>query len=197
MTQETLITQAQFRRMPWKNGKGETLELLKLEDEKGIKFRISQAAVSESGVFSDFSGLERHLVLIAGKGMRLVHQSEQGHVTHDDLLHELDIATFYGGDMTTSELLDGAIEDLNIMVRRDDIKALVQAVYASSDALNQAGQQAYYYANQVSNISVDQGAKELIMPKDSFLIMDEKSDYHLHKGAGVLIKISADERLVR
>ncbi|WP_438462111.1 HutD/Ves family protein [Marinomonas sp. PE14-40] len=190
MSQETLITQAQFRRMPWKNGKGETLELLKLEDEKGVKFRISQAAVSESGVFSDFSGLERHLVLIAGKGMRLEHQSEQGHVTHDDLLHELDIATFYGGDMTTSELLNGPIEDLNIMVRRADTKALVQALYAPCDALSKPGQQAYFYANQVSNISVDQGAKDLIMPKDSFLIMDKESRYHLRKGTGVLIEIS-------
>lgn len=190
MAQDQLITQAMFRRMPWKNGKGETLELMKLEDESGIKFRISQAAVAQSGTFSDFSGLERHLVLIGGKGIRLSHQSEQGELTHHDLLHELDIATFNGGDMTSSELIGGPIEDLNIMVRQTDTQAQVQAIYAPCDALSKPGSQAYFYANQVCNVSIDRGIKELIMPKDSLLIMAESERYSLRAGAGVLIEIN-------
>ena len=190
MSQSQLITQAEFSRMPWKNGKGETLELIKDEDDKGLIFRISQAAVTESGTFSDFSGLERHLVLIAGKGMRLTHQSEQGHVSHHDLFHELDIAVFNGGDMTTSELIGGTIEDLNIMVRQADTQAEVQAIYAPCDALSKPGNQAYFYANKVSNIAIDQGRKDLIMPKDSLLVMSSDERYSLRTGAGVLIEIN-------
>ena len=189
MAEEQLITQAQFRRMPWKNGKGETLELMKQEDEQGLKFRISQAAVSESGTFSDFSGLTRYLVLISGKGMRLVHQSEQGHISHNDLLHTLDIATFEGGDMTTSELLGGAIEDLNIMVRTRDTSAQVRALYGPSEIAGQGHEQRYFYANEVSSIAIEQGDSNLIIPKDSFLIMSAAKNYRLLAGEGVLILI--------
>jgi environmental stress-induced protein Ves len=190
MSPDEVITQAMFRRMPWKNGKGETLELMKLEDEKGVKIRISQAAVADSGTFSDFTGLERHLVLIAGNGMRLSHQAEPDDMSHHDLRHLLDIATFDGGDLTTSELIDGPIEDLNIMVRMSDTHAQVQAIYAPCDALSKPGNQAYFYANQVCNISIDQGFKDLIMPKDSFMLMSSQGRYSLRTGAGVLIEIS-------
>ena len=59
MTQHKLLTQRQFVRMPWKNGKGKTLQLLRGEDKQGLTFRISQATVAESGHFSDFTGLDR------------------------------------------------------------------------------------------------------------------------------------------
>jgi len=190
MSPDEVVTQGMYRRMPWKNGKGETLELIKLEDDKGVKFRISQAAVTDSGTFSDFTGLERHLVLIDGKGIRLSHQSEPDDMSHHDLLQILDIATFDGGDLTSSELIDGPIEDLNIMVRMSDTKAQVQAIYAPCDALSKPGNQAYFYANQVCNISIDQGVKDLIMPKNSFLLMSSEGRYCLRTGAGVLIEIS-------
>lgn len=190
MSPDEVMTQAMFRRMPWKNGKGETLELIKLEDDKGMKFRISQAAVVNSGTFSDFTGLERHLVLIAGNGIRLIHQTEQDEVKHHDLLDVLDIATFNGGDLTSSELIEGPIEDLNIMVRRSDTQAQVQAIYAPCDALSKPGTSGYFYANQVSNVSVDQGVKDLILPKDSFLFMSSEQRYNLRTGAGILIEIS-------
>jgi hypothetical protein len=190
MSPDKVITQAMFRRMPWKNGKGETLELLTLEDERGVKFRISQAAVVDSGTFSDFTGLERHLVLIAGNGIRLSHQAEPDDMSHHDLLHLLDIATFNGADLTTSELIDGPIEDLNVMVRMSDTQAKVTGIYAPYEVLSETGDHCYFYANQVSNVSIDQGLKDLIMPKDSFLRVSPEAHYSLRTGAGVLIEIS-------
>lgn len=190
MNSDEVITQAMFRRMPWKNGKGETLELMKVEDDKGVKCRISQASIADSGTFSDFTGLERHLVLIAGNGIRLSHQSEPDDLSHHDLLQVLDIATFNGGDLTSSELIEGPIEDLNIMVRMSDTHAQVQAIYAPCEVLSHTKGQTYFYANQVCNVFINQGVKDLIMPKDSFLIMSSERRYSLRTGAGVLIEIS-------
>ena len=190
MTQHKLLTQCQFVHMPWKNGKGKTLELLRGEDKQGLIFRISQATVAESGHFSDFTGLDRTLVLIKGKGMRLSHHSVDA-ARHHDLVHLLDIARFDGGDLTSSALIDGAIEDLNIMVRAKDHKARVQAITAPCEALKKTDQVAYFYANEVCHIALDYAEQRLMMPKESFLIMAKSEGYGLRSGSGVLIVIQA------
>jgi environmental stress-induced protein Ves len=64
-----------FKRLPWKNGKGETIELAINEDGSLADFdwRISMASVTEDGPFSDFSGYQRHLLLLEGTGIELTH----------------------------------------------------------------------------------------------------------------------------
>lgn len=124
----SLRGQGDYRRMPWKNGLGETLEIERMEDDTGVLFRISQASVAEDGLFSDFSGLHRTLVLIQGSGMTLTHTSPEGMSLRHDLQAELDMAWFSGEDSTYSTLKDGPIEDLNIMVREGELVSRVGAV---------------------------------------------------------------------
>ncbi|WCN11707.1 hypothetical protein GV054_01050 [Marinomonas mediterranea] len=125
MTKTYQITpSSSFKRMPWKNGLGETLEIIREDDEQGVLFRISQASVVEDGMFSDFSGLQRTLVLLSGKGMTLSHSGEFS--SENVLQAPLDTACFYGGDESIATLHSGAIEDLNIMVRKGAFKAHVQ-----------------------------------------------------------------------
>ena len=118
-----------YKRMPWKNGLGETLEIERFDDAKGLAYRISQAAVIEDGVFSDFSGLNRTLVLISGAGMTLMHSNSEQH----ELVYPLDMAKFSGGEVTQAKLHHGAIEDLNIMVREDDYLAEVSPMLPLSE----------------------------------------------------------------
>jgi environmental stress-induced protein Ves len=54
------------RRMPWANGRGTTVEMLR---EEGL--RISLATVAEDGPFSIFPGIDRVLTVISGPGFRL------------------------------------------------------------------------------------------------------------------------------
>ena len=69
----SVIKQSGYKRMPWKNGLGETLEIYTLEDTTGLRLRISQAAVVADCIFSEFRGLHRSLVLLSGEGMTLKH----------------------------------------------------------------------------------------------------------------------------
>ncbi len=124
-----IIPQSDYLRMPWKNGLGETLEIAVSRENDVVQYRVSQAAVVEDGVFSDFSGLHRTLVLLQGQGMLLTHQN--GEQTHShDLKQPLSIANFAGGDVTHASLSDGKIEDLNIMVREGRITSDVEALFA-------------------------------------------------------------------
>ena len=117
-----IIEPTQFKTIPWKNGLGETTELAINENATLDDFiwRLSIASVVNDGVFSNFSGYQRNLVLIEGKGISLQH----GGTKTDVLENTLDIASFNGCCETQGKLLDGPIKDFNIIT--SDEKVLPQ-----------------------------------------------------------------------
>jgi uncharacterized protein len=67
------LTLADYRVMPWANGRGQTVELIRQNDDSGnILYRLSMATVTEDGPFSVFPGLNRNLTVIEGPGFDLV-----------------------------------------------------------------------------------------------------------------------------
>jgi hypothetical protein len=66
------LTEADFTRQPWKNGRGLTTELWRLDRDGQLLVRLSRAVVVEDGPFSIFPGVERNLTVLDGPGFRLV-----------------------------------------------------------------------------------------------------------------------------
>lgn len=62
---------ADYTRQPWKNGKGETVELARADRDGALLWRLSMATVAEDGPFSVFPGIERNLTVLTGPGFRL------------------------------------------------------------------------------------------------------------------------------
>ena len=58
------LTPADYKSMPWANGKGTTVEMLKVEDSGQLLWRLSRASVVENGDFSMFPGIVRNLTVI-------------------------------------------------------------------------------------------------------------------------------------
>jgi len=106
-----------FQSMPWRNGLGHTIELLsaQLPQSNAFCWRISMADVVNNGEFSDFSGYDRTLLLLEGKGMTL----DYGNGGSDNLSENLQTAHFKGDEKTIATLHDGPIKDFNIMSQRD------------------------------------------------------------------------------
>ena len=73
ITAATILGPDTFRAMPWRNGLGTTIELLKqdLPDGDGFAWRLSMADVTTDGEFSNFSGYDRTLLLLDGNGLML------------------------------------------------------------------------------------------------------------------------------
>ncbi|MFA9229695.1 MAG: HutD family protein [Microgenomates group bacterium] len=69
------LTPDDYKTMPWANGKGVTVEMLRVEGPAGVKWRLSRASVVEAGDFSIFAGIERNLTVISGPGFDLVGQN--------------------------------------------------------------------------------------------------------------------------
>jgi len=199
----SIIKQDDYKRMPWKNGLGETLEIYRVEDAAGVRFRISQAAVVEDGLFSDFSGLHRTLVLLSGNGMTLKHiplestlqetfpTNKLDKTFENQLEKKLDIARFSGSDETYATLKNDAIEDLNIMVRKNDTLAKVEACFAPK-IINVPSDHTYlmngFYAAENCTIKI-KDAEELQLHAHCFLLFEQEKQLNLHQGNGIFIQI--------
>lgn len=72
MTAPRLLGPADYRRVPWRNGRGMTTEIAQAADGKGgFLWRFSLAAVTGDGPFSAFPGIDRVIAVAEGAGMRL------------------------------------------------------------------------------------------------------------------------------
>ena len=118
----SIIAPEEYKVIPWKNGLGETTELAINEGGSVDDFdwRISIASVVNDGPFSDFTGYDRNLVLIEGKGIDL-HYGD-GNIESDELNKLLDVARFNGSCKTTGILKQGPIKDFNLITRSDKFR---------------------------------------------------------------------------
>jgi environmental stress-induced protein Ves len=114
---------------PWRNGGGMTRELALWPEEASFEaldfdWRIARASVARDGPFSLFAGFERHLVVITGAGLELVH----GEPPVRARLRPLEPYRFDGGENAQARLPGGAIEDLNVLVRRGAARVELEAL---------------------------------------------------------------------
>lgn len=106
-----------YRRMRWKNGQGETAEVIVSPPDAPLEkfdWRISMARVDAGGPFSAFDGIDRTLTVLDGEGIRLA----VGDAAPVELTPNSGPFRFRGDDPAQAELLGGAITDLNVMTRR-------------------------------------------------------------------------------
>lgn len=114
-----ILRAADYRRMRWKNGAGQTSEILRVPDVEDWDWRLSIADIETDAAFSVFPGVERQLVLLGGHGLRLRFD--------DGLVHELlqphGALHFSGERPLVGELLDGPTRDFNVMWKRGAVEA--------------------------------------------------------------------------
>jgi environmental stress-induced protein Ves len=112
-----ILRAADYRRMAWKNGKGETVEIAVFPPNASVNdfdWRISMAAVVEDGEFSLFEGIDRTLSVLSGEGIELSVEGE----TPVTLRRDTPPHAFAADAPTSATLLSGPITDLNVMTRR-------------------------------------------------------------------------------
>jgi environmental stress-induced protein Ves len=102
--------------MPWRNGRGSTLEIAR-EPAVGQEFawRLSLAAIDEDGDFSSYRGYRRAIVLVEGNDLRLRFR---GHGSCS-LRPAKRGARFEGDWKTHCAVPEGRCTDLSLIVRRE------------------------------------------------------------------------------
>jgi hypothetical protein len=112
-----VIRAADCKKMPWKNGGGETTEIAVSPDGASVDnfdWRLSMATVASSGPFSLFAGIDRTLAVLDGDGLSLT----VGGMGTTELIAGSAPLSFPGDAPAVARLIGGTVTDLNIMTRR-------------------------------------------------------------------------------
>jgi len=108
----TLLSPTDYRRTPWKNGGGVTVDIA----DNGDLWRFGRTPITAPGPFSDYSGHDRLQVLVKGGG--LVLQTPTGEI---DVRRPLTPVRFRGETKIVSRLEAGPVEVVNLIGRRDAV----------------------------------------------------------------------------
>jgi environmental stress-induced protein Ves len=125
-----IIRAADYRRMQWKNGGGETIEVAVSPPESSLEdfhWRVSMAHIASAGPFSHFAGIDRSLALLAGDGI-VLRLGGRGEVP---LTRAAAPLAFPGDLPVDATLVGGPIDDLNVMSRRGRYRHLLSRVRAA------------------------------------------------------------------
>ncbi len=151
---------------PWRNGGGQTRELLRWPAQGDWQLRFSVADLDADGDFSPYPGVERWFTVLQGSGVSLQFA---------DVIHTLTLASpplrFDGGTPPHATLLDGPTRDVNLMLRgvTGSLTVVDAAAVTSPFALFTASQGTLTHRAQTTSI-----------PAHSFV------HFAAHKQVGVL-----------
>ncbi len=126
------LTPADYKAMPWANGKGTTTEIVRNDDANGnMRYRLSVAVVSEDGPFSVLPGIHRNLTVISGPGFDLVGETT---LRAEPLLP----IAFDGGLEVAATRVTGPSEDFNVMVAQGIDAPTVAVLHNGQDLVSGA-----------------------------------------------------------
>ncbi|MBA3446439.1 MAG: HutD family protein [Pseudaminobacter sp.] len=190
-----IIRAADCRRMPWKNGGGETTEIAVSPPVAGLDdfdWRLSMARVESSGPFSMFPGIDRTLAILDGEGI-ILHVEDR---IPFGLTGKSDPLPFPADVPTRANLVAGAVTDLNMMTRRGRRRHSVERIdfTGSSDVdLDASEILLFCHFGSIRVLHADESV--LLNPLDTIHIEHAQANLRLEadgRAALFLILIEAD-----
>jgi environmental stress-induced protein Ves len=182
--QITRLDPQSYRRTPWKNGGGVTIDIAGAYrpgatpgEWDGMLWRFGRTRIVEPGPFSDLSGYERILTVIGGRG--LVLEVADGPAL--DVRTPLRPVRFPGETRITSRLEAGAVEVLNLIA--DRTHAIDVAILASTDTRSLAAGVHVLYA-LAGPVSIEIEGEQRSLAADHALRIDADAGIRLAHGAG-------------
>ena len=172
----TPLDPAGYRKTPWKNGGGVTVDIAEHEDA----WRFGRTPITTAGPFSDYSGFDRAQVLVAGRG--LVLETPDGEI---DVRTPLKPVTFAGETSIVSRLEAGRVEVVNLIGNRAKVRIDLQVLRAGAVLGRSAGTHIAYAADGPAALTIDGLAHRLAA--DHALRLDIDSPTMIACTAGVLL----------
>ena len=147
-----LLDPASYRRTPWKNGGGVTVDIA----EEGDAWRFGRTPIPAPGPFSDYTGFDRVQVLVSGHG--LVLQTPGGEI---DVRTPFQPVAFAGETPIVSRLESGPVEVVNLIGNRAKVRIDLQVLRAGAAIGRSAGTHLAYAADGPAALAIDGAAHRL------------------------------------
>ena len=112
-------------RMRWSNGGGWTTEIIAVPSGRHWDWRLSVADVDSDGPFSVFPGVDRSIALLRGAGFALTVDRGDEQVVHTSFQP----FRFSGDETTSCRLIDGSVQDINLMTTRGSVPRHLEFVH--------------------------------------------------------------------
>ncbi len=186
----TLLDPTGYRRTPWKNGGGITVDIADAYragavpgDWSAMLWRLGRTEIVTPGPFSDLSGYDRILTVIGGRG--LVLQIEGGATL--DVREPFRPVRFRGEDRIVSALAAGPVAVLNLIADRQQM--IDVAVLAGGAALALAPAINIVYAAGDSTVLL--AGERFTLANDAALRVDGPGELRVERGRAILATISS------
>ena len=142
----TRLDPAQYRRTPWKNGGGITVDIA----EQGDVWRFGRTPIMTPGPFSDYTGFDRMQVLVAGLG--LVLKTPNGEI---DVRQPFKPVRFAGETPITSRLEAGPVEVVNLIGARAAVRIGLEVLKRDVLQAVEPGTHIAYAADGAAVLEID------------------------------------------
>jgi len=171
----TPLSPKDYRRTPWKNGGGVTIDIA--EDDG---WRFGRTPITAPGPFSDYSGFDRAQVLVSGHG--LVLESPEGAI---DVRVPFRPVAFAGETPIVSRLEAGPVEVVNLIGERARVAIDLQVLRAGVSLGRSAGTHLAYAADGPTALAID--GQPYRLASDHALRIDVTGPTMIACTAGILL----------
>lgn len=168
-----LLTPDDYRRIPWKNGRGE-LVVIDREggdswENMGVAWHCGRTAIVDEGPFSDYTGYERLQIVIRGAGLVLKAPD------HDiDLREPMRVQRYDGATPIRTVLEQGPVEVVNLIADRARFAIDLRVGETGAEMLCRPGRHVVYTPTGDSLVDVD--GRAYTLAKDYALRLRTASD---------------------
>ena len=187
-----LIQYASLRPTQWKNGGGVTTELAMSPPGAGLDdfdWRVSLASIAEDGPFSQFPGVDRTLVLVAGDGVLLDFGDERVVLSPSEPLVE------FAGEDPVHATISGPISgqptlDFNVLTRRGRYRHRIEpfVVCGSVPLPRRSGTTLVFLADGES-LSVGSARERLALVRYDLLVLDGEQAWTLESAQATVFVV--------
>jgi hypothetical protein len=178
----TLLDPASYRRTPWKNSGGVTIDIAgayrpgaDAAGWEGMIWRFGRTRIERPGPFSDLSGYDRILVVIEGRGLTL---HPEGHAPLD-VRAPFKPVRFPGEWKITSAIGQGPVGVVNLIA--DRALCAIDLAFPDADA-SFSGARCVILG--LDDAVLDIGAKATALPRDFALSIDSATPLDLTLRSG-------------
>jgi environmental stress-induced protein Ves len=189
-----IIKAGEYRRMPWRNGHGETAQVAIGPEGATLSdfdWRVSMARMDTDGPFSVFPQVDRTLTVLRGDGL---HLSIAGR-SPIKLTRDSEPLAFAGDVAADATLIGGAIIDLNVMTRRERLQHSMRRVSIAGSVELAVGAPLTLLVCARDAVQVEVNAKAVRLETlDTIRLEERPAELRISSDASALVYLIAIQR---